>query len=168
MHNSWKSRVGGPWFFWQILLRGILGVVRKSGGSCFIAFLCGSFSKIFIVGTLAAPPPPPPCLSMVKVNNYHLQLYCNTVETILWSKLNRLINRVTIKSKKWRWNKFLISRMVSPEFSCEQNSRRKFKKFNFLVGRLCTKSFIRFTALPSIWKTESWSVLRNTNKFVLL
>ncbi len=38
-------------FFWQILLRGVIGVVRKSGGSCFIGSLCGSFSKIFIGGT---------------------------------------------------------------------------------------------------------------------
>ncbi len=39
-------------FFWQILLRGVLGVVRKSGGgSRFVAFLCGTFSKIFIGGT---------------------------------------------------------------------------------------------------------------------
>ncbi len=60
MHSSWKSRGGGPCFLWQILLRGVLGVVRKSGGeSCFIAFLCGSFSKIFIGGTLGAPSPPP-------------------------------------------------------------------------------------------------------------
>jgi len=34
-------------------LRGVLGVVRKPGEVvlCFIAFLCGSFSKIFIGGT---------------------------------------------------------------------------------------------------------------------
>ncbi len=42
---------GGPWFFRQILLRGVLGVVRKSGFFFFIALLCGSFSKIFIGGT---------------------------------------------------------------------------------------------------------------------
>ena len=37
---------GGPWVFWQILLRGVLGVVRKSVGEVvFIAFLCGSFQK---------------------------------------------------------------------------------------------------------------------------
>jgi hypothetical protein len=38
--------------FWQILLRGVLGVCEKiREGSGFIAFLCGSFSKIFIGGT---------------------------------------------------------------------------------------------------------------------
>jgi hypothetical protein len=43
---------GGPWFFWQIPFREVLGVGRKSGGeSCFISFLCGNFSKIFIGGT---------------------------------------------------------------------------------------------------------------------
>ncbi len=37
---------GGPWVFWQIILRGVLWVVRKSvGGVVFIAFLCGSFQK---------------------------------------------------------------------------------------------------------------------------
>ncbi len=39
-------------FFWQILLRGgTWGCMKIKGGSCFIAFLCGSFSKIFIRGT---------------------------------------------------------------------------------------------------------------------
>ncbi len=48
-------------FFWQILLRGVLRVVRKSGwGSCYIAFLYRSFSKIFIGGTWGAPLPPLP------------------------------------------------------------------------------------------------------------
>ncbi len=57
---------GGPWFFLaNSFLRVVLGVVRKSGGSPFIAFLCGSFSKIFIGGTSGAPlSPPPPCASM--------------------------------------------------------------------------------------------------------
>jgi hypothetical protein len=32
----------------------------RGGGSCFIAFLCGSFSKIFIGGTWGAPLPPLP------------------------------------------------------------------------------------------------------------
>jgi hypothetical protein len=49
--------------FWQILLRVVLGVVRKSGrwgrGSCFIAFLCGSLLKIFI-GVHEVPPSPHP------------------------------------------------------------------------------------------------------------
>jgi hypothetical protein len=66
MHSSWKSREGVLGFFWQILLRGVLGFVRKSGGSCFIAFLCGSFSKIFIgvheVPPLSPSPPPPVCI----------------------------------------------------------------------------------------------------------
>ncbi len=49
MHSSWKPR-GGPWGFRQILLRGVVGVARKSRGSgpllsCFITFLLPSFSK---------------------------------------------------------------------------------------------------------------------------
>ncbi len=65
MHSSWKSRGGGgPWIFWQILLRGVLGVVRKSVGVVFIAFLCGSFTKS-LKGVHEGPPPPPLCASMI-------------------------------------------------------------------------------------------------------
>jgi hypothetical protein len=68
----WCTVVGNPggagsWVFWQILLRGVLGIVRKSvgGGVVFISFLCGSFQKIFIGGTWGAPPPAPSlCASM--------------------------------------------------------------------------------------------------------
>jgi hypothetical protein len=42
--------VGGPWGFGQILFRGVLGVVRKSGGgalfSCFIAFYVTFFRTL--------------------------------------------------------------------------------------------------------------------------
>jgi hypothetical protein len=54
MHRCTVVGNPGGWvlgIFWQMLLRGVLGVVRKSGGVVFIAFLCGSFTKIFIGGT---------------------------------------------------------------------------------------------------------------------
>ena len=47
-------------FFWQILLRGVLGVVRKSGVVVFYCIFMWKFLKIFIGGTWGAPPPPPP------------------------------------------------------------------------------------------------------------
>jgi hypothetical protein len=44
---------GGLWGFGQILLRGVLGVVKKSRRgplfSCFIAFLCANFAPSFHV-----------------------------------------------------------------------------------------------------------------------
>ncbi len=52
--------------FWQIFLREVLGVVRKSGGGglCFIAFLFESFSKIFL-GVHEVPLPLPlPCVHL--------------------------------------------------------------------------------------------------------
>jgi hypothetical protein len=48
MHSSWKSRGGGgPSGFWQILLRGVLGVVRKSvGGSFLLHFYVEVFQNL--------------------------------------------------------------------------------------------------------------------------
>ncbi len=69
MHICWKTRVGphgGPWVFLANSFdEGTWGCEKiRGGGSCFIAFLCGSFSKIFIGGTRGAPLPPPPCVHL--------------------------------------------------------------------------------------------------------
>ncbi len=54
-------------FFWQILLKGVLGVVRKSGGVVLDCILCGSLSKIFIgVHEVPPSPPPPVCIYAAK------------------------------------------------------------------------------------------------------
>jgi hypothetical protein len=65
MHSSWKSRGGVLVFFGKFFWGRYLGLWEKQGGSCFIAFLCGRFSKIFIGGTWGAPPlSPPPCVHL--------------------------------------------------------------------------------------------------------
>ena len=46
---------GSSGFFGKFFWGGYLGLWENQGGSCFIAFLCGSFSKIFIGGTWGAP-----------------------------------------------------------------------------------------------------------------
>ena len=52
---------GGPWgFLANSFEGGTWGCEKIRGGSCFISFLCGNFSKIFIGGTWGAPPPPIP------------------------------------------------------------------------------------------------------------
>ena len=56
---------GGPWGFGQILLRGVLAVVRKCRRVpflYFIAFLCDKFLEL----TPSLPLPPPPCASLRK------------------------------------------------------------------------------------------------------
>jgi hypothetical protein len=75
MHSSWKYRGKGPWGFDQILLSGVLGVVRKSRGVpfflCLIAFLCDNFLDI-------TPAPRPLCASMFLVPDAQENL-------LLWS-----------------------------------------------------------------------------------
>jgi hypothetical protein len=60
MHSSWKSG-GGPWVFWQILLRGVLGVVRKSvgGGVVLLHFYVEVFKNLYR-GYMRCPPLLPP------------------------------------------------------------------------------------------------------------
>jgi hypothetical protein len=62
----------GPWVFLADSFEGgTWGCEKTRGeGAGFIAFLCGSFTKIFIGGTWGAPrpphpfPPPPPCVHL--------------------------------------------------------------------------------------------------------
>ncbi len=73
MHSSWKSRGVVLGVFWQILLRGVLGVVRKSvwvGGLLYCIFMW-KFSKIFIGGTWGASLSPPVhlCQGVHKMSN---------------------------------------------------------------------------------------------------
>ncbi len=84
MHSSWKSR-GGPWVFWQIILRGVLGVVRKLGGG--VVFYCIFMWKFFknrYRGYMRCPsppfvhlcpPPPPPTFPKNFVKNLSYPLW---------------------------------------------------------------------------------------------
>jgi hypothetical protein len=51
---------GGPWDFWQILLRGVLEVVRKleGGGSFLLHFYVEVFQNLYR-GYMRCPPPLP-------------------------------------------------------------------------------------------------------------
>ena len=100
MHSSWKSRVGGPWVFLANSFEGgTWGCEKIREGLCFIAFLCGSFSKIFIGGTWGAPPPPsPPCVHLcLRPNNnwgvYNFRTCSRFICTTCYkfSTLNRII-----------------------------------------------------------------------------
>jgi hypothetical protein len=89
MHSSWKSREGGHLSFGQILLRGVLGVIRKF--SCFIPFLLPNFSEIT---PSFSSPPGPPCvhLCLWKTFQYHLYLiWQNPNTTILYSYVEQCI-----------------------------------------------------------------------------
>ncbi len=78
---------GGPWFFWQILLRGVLGVVRKSVGGHFYCIFMWKFSKICIGGTWGAPLPPlPPCVHLW-CNNWR-----NAPMGTSWVLLNQIMD----------------------------------------------------------------------------
>ncbi len=59
MHSSFKSRGGGPWGFGQILLRGVIGVVRKSRSTLFRVLL-HFYDQIFWTLPPLLPAPPPP------------------------------------------------------------------------------------------------------------
>jgi hypothetical protein len=52
--DAQELEIQGRWslgFFLANFFEGVLEVARKSGGGGVIAFLCGSFLKIFIGGT---------------------------------------------------------------------------------------------------------------------
>jgi hypothetical protein len=54
---------GGTWFFWQILLRGVLGVVRKSvGGKSFLLHFYVEVFKNLYRGYMRCLPSPPVCI----------------------------------------------------------------------------------------------------------
>ena len=57
MHSSWKSKGGVLGFFWQILLRGVLGVVRKLGGVVFYCIFMWKFFKNLYRGNIRCTPP---------------------------------------------------------------------------------------------------------------
>jgi hypothetical protein len=64
MHNSWKSRGGGPWVFLANSFEGgTWGCEKISEGSCFNAFLLEVFQKS-LKGVHEVPPlsPPPVCI----------------------------------------------------------------------------------------------------------
>ena len=57
MHSSWKSR-GVLGVFWQILLMGVLGVVRKSGGGSFLLHFYVEVFQNLYRGYMRCPLPP--------------------------------------------------------------------------------------------------------------
>ncbi len=62
MYSSWKSREGRGvlGFFWQILLRGVLGGCEKiRGGRVLLHFYVEVFQKS-LKGYMRCPPPPAP------------------------------------------------------------------------------------------------------------
>ena len=60
--NRWNSKGGrgggGPWGFGQIILRGVLRVVRKSRGVLNIRVLLDFYEKVFKLYPRPAPGPP--------------------------------------------------------------------------------------------------------------
>ena len=110
MHSSWKSRGGRGVlvFFDKFFWGGYLGLwENQGGGACFIAFLCGSFSKIFIGGTWGVPlnpPPPPVCIYGVRGKYVHVRT--NRRDYILTQNTFSFLNFLSISLiktiRRWR------------------------------------------------------------------
>ncbi len=107
MHSSWKSRGGSLFFLTSSFEGGTWGCEKIRGGACFIAFLCGSFSKIFIGGTWGVPlnpPPPPVCIYGVRGKYVHVRT--NRRDYILTQNTFSFLNFLSISLiktiRRWR------------------------------------------------------------------
>ena len=69
---------------------------------------------------------------------------------------------MSLKSpSEWSWRTVSMAVSRTSLTSCAQNSKRKFRKLSFFVGRRMTRSFMRLTttmAVPRSWMNllSSW------------